>query len=315
LTPRKLSIVSPAYNEAANLPFVHQRLRATLEATTLAWEWIVVDDHSADDTFAVLTTIAAEDSRVRGLRLSRNSGSHTAIRCAIHHATGDAVAMLASDLQDSPDVLTAMWAEWERGAQVVWAVRGARPGVAMVDSTFARVYYWMMRRIAGLDLPPTGADCFLLDRVVADTLNGCRERHTSIFALLTWLGFRQAYVTYDKGVRIRGVSGWTLRKKVKLVIDSLVGFSDWPVSWLGGAAVVAAIAATISLGLAMAGRPLGSAFLATIVLVVATSLFAALWAVGQYLWRALDEARRRPLWAIESATWPCPAHPHDRSRP
>jgi glycosyltransferase involved in cell wall biosynthesis len=314
LTERKLSVVSPAYNEAANLPFVHERLRATLETTALQWEWIVVDDHSADDTFAVLTTIAAADSRVRGLRLSRNSGSHTAIRCAIHHASGDAVALLASDLEDSPDVLTAMWAEWERGAQIVWAVRGARPGVARMDSTFARVYYWMMRRVAGLDLPPTGADCFLLDRVVADALNACRERHTSIFALLTWLGFRQAYITYDKGFRTRGVSGWTLRKKVKLVIDSLVGFSDRPVSWLGGAALITAVAAIISLGFAVVGRPFGSALQATIVLVVATALFAALWAIGQYLWRALDEARMRPLWAIESATFPRPTRELDRGR-
>jgi polyisoprenyl-phosphate glycosyltransferase len=314
LTARKLSVVSPAYNEAANLPFVHQRLRATLEATALEWEWIVVDDHSADDTFAVLTTIATEDTRVRGVRLSRNSGSHTAIRCGIHHASGDAVALLASDLEDSPDVLIAMWAEWERGAQIVWAVRDARPGVAMLDSTFARVYYWMMRRVAGLDLPPTGADCFLLDRVVADALDACRERHTSIFALLTWLGFRQAYITYDKGLRTRGVSGWTLRKKVKLVIDSLVGFSDRPVSWLGGAALVTAIAAIISFGFAVVGRPFGAALLVTIVLVVSATLFAALWAIGQYLWRALDEARMRPLWTIESATFSRPTREVDWGR-
>ncbi|MBA3271057.1 MAG: glycosyltransferase family 2 protein [Acidobacteria bacterium] len=302
MTTRKLSVVSPAFNESANLDDVHQHLRAALDGAGLDWEWIVVDDHSADDTFAVLTAIASADPRVRGLRLSRNSGSHTAIRCAIHYAAGDAIALVASDLQDPPQVLVRMWTEWERGAQVVWAVRGARPGGA-VDSKFARLYYWLMRRVAGLSLPPTGADCFLLDRVVADSLNTCRERHTSIFALLTWLGFRQTHITYDKAGRTRGVSGWTFRKKMKLVVDSLVGFSDLPLSWLAGAAMAAMLAAIVIGGRVSADIPMGTGGLATIVLLVAAGMFAALWAVGQYLWRAFDEARARPLWAIESATF------------
>ena len=299
---RQLSVVSPAYNEAENLPEVYQRLRETLDGARLDWEWIVVDDHSADNTFDVLQTLAAGDERVHGLRLSRNSGSHTAIRCAIHHSTGQAVALLASDLEDPPDVLLRMWAEWERGAQIVWAVRGLRPGVRPARSGFAWVYYWMMRHVGGLNLPPTGTDCFMLDRVVANALNDCRERNTSVFALLSWLGFRQAHIGYDKGMRVRGRSGWSMAQKVRLVIDSLIGFSDALLEWLRIACLAAAAGAIVAVVLAVMNVALHPWATLIIALVLTTVHFAALWAIAQYIWRVLDEARGRPMWVVERAT-------------
>ena len=118
-----ISIVTPAFNEARNLPILHERLFAALEAVGVDWEWIVVDDHSRDDTFAAIELLASRDPRVRGLRLARNSGSHVAISCGLHHAAGDAAALLAADHEDPPEVLTRMLDRWRQGAQVVWAVR------------------------------------------------------------------------------------------------------------------------------------------------------------------------------------------------
>ena len=147
-----LSVVTAAYNEAENLRPLYERVARTLDGAGIAWELIVVDDHSQDGTFAVISELAAADPRVRGVRLSRNEGSHTAVLCAIEKASGDAVAQIAADLQHPPELLTELWKMWGGGAQVAWAVRrNRRPDV------FARLFYAAMRHAAGIkDL--AGAD-------------------------------------------------------------------------------------------------------------------------------------------------------------
>src|SRR5687768_18015574 len=137
-----LSILTPAYNEAANLEAVHERLTAAMQTLDMEWEWVIVDDHSRDDTFGVIERLAAADDRVRGVRLSRNSGSHTAITCGLHRVRGDAAVMMAADLQDPPEVIRAMLAEWRKGARVVWATRRVRPG-KKAHAGFAAIYYWI----------------------------------------------------------------------------------------------------------------------------------------------------------------------------
>src|SRR5205085_4688218 len=135
-----ISIITPAFNESTNLRALYGRLAAAMDAMGVEWEWVIVDDHSRDDTFAVIQGLARGDARVRGLRLARNSGSHIAIMCALHHVTGDAAALLAADLQDPPEFLAAMIERWRSGAQVVWAVRRQRPGDRSHQG-FAALYY------------------------------------------------------------------------------------------------------------------------------------------------------------------------------
>jgi len=304
-----LSIITPAYNEGPNLDAMRGRLVAAM-ADVDEWEWIVVDDHSTDGTFEALARLAQADPRIRGLRLSRNSGSHTAISCGLHHVTGDAAVMLAGDLQDPPELVASLVERWRGGAQVVWASRREQPGAA-AHARFAALYYWIMRTVVGMtNMPARGADVFLVDRAVIDAFRQFPERHASVFALITWMGFRQDYVEYDKHVRVAGKSGWTRAKKVKLVIDSVTGFSEAPIracTYLGlGALALAALLAVV--GLARFLRT-GSGNLT--LLVAAMSAFTgvqlvALGAVGEYVWRALEESRRRPAYLIEAATPPPP---------
>jgi len=299
-----ISIVTPAFNESANLPALYERLAAAMAAQAIEWEWVIVDDHSRDDTFAVIQQLAAADARVRGLRLARNSGSHLAIMCALHHAAGDAAALLAADLQDPPEFLAQMIERWRAGAQVVWAVRRQRPGDTG-HKGFAALYYWVMRELVGLrEIPATGADFFLIDRVVIDAFRQSRERNTSVFGLITWLGFRQDQIEYDKQPRASGRSGWTLARKITLVIDSVTSFSDFPLRWClyGGLSLMAAGVVVGVVGLALLPS-LGAGLLLLVALIVALSglHLGALAVVGQYVYRALDEARGRPRYVIEAA--------------
>jgi dolichol-phosphate mannosyltransferase len=300
----RLSIVTPAFNEAENLGAMYERLAAATSATGVEWEWLVIDDHSSDGTFAVTHALAARDARVRGLRFARNSGSHTAIACGLHHAMGDAAVVLAADLQDPPETLAAMLAEWRGGAKVVWAVRRQREGESVPRLGFSRIYYFIMRHLVGMkDMPATGADFFLADRVVIDALRRFPERHVSVLALVTWMGFPQAFVEYDKQRRQAGRSGWTLAKKIKLVVDSVTGFSEFPIrlcSYLGVASIVVGVVLGV-LGLATLPNLGGGLLLLLAALFGIGGLqLLALGIVGEYVWRALEEARRRPPYLIEA---------------
>jgi dolichol-phosphate mannosyltransferase len=279
-----------------------------------AWEWIIVDDHSRDATFAVIQQLASKNPLIRGFRLARNSGSHVAITCGLQYATGDAAALVVSDLQDPPELLPQMMARWRGGAQVVWAVRRTQPGKRH-HTWFAAVYYWIMRRLVGMtDMPSAGADFFVIDRIVIDAFRASAGRHVSVFSLLMWLGFRQEFIEYDKQLRTAGQSGWTLARKVKLVVDSVVGFSEFPIWWClyaGGGLMVAALGPLAAAVLSYPGMAAGVWLLASLVVWLAGLQLVAVGMVGQYVWRALDEARGRPIYTIEAMTsQPSnPAHP------
>jgi len=285
---------------------LYERLRQAL--VDMEWEWIVVDDHSRDATFDRLAEIARSDRRVSAIRLARNSGSHTALTCGIDHAAGACVAIMAADLQDPPEVLPVLIDKWRTGAQVVWATRAIRPGEKMATIGFARLYYFIMRRIVGMEeIPASGADFFLLDRRVVDAYKSFHETNVSFFSLVTWMGFRQASIAYSKEPRLHVRSGWSMKKKVKLMVDSVTSFTYLPIrvmSWLGFVtALLGFIYAGYIIANALHGRPVeGWSSLMVVLLVVSGMQFLMMGVLGEYLWRALDESRRRPRYLVEAAT-------------
>jgi dolichol-phosphate mannosyltransferase len=221
----------------------------------------------------------------------------------LHQAKGDAAALVVSDLQDPPELLVTMLERWQSGVQVVWAVRREQPGTTQ-HTWFATLYYWIMRRFVGMsDMPSTGADFFLIDRVVIDAFLAAADRHVSVFALLMWLGFRREFIEYDKQPRVRGRSGWTLARKLKLAVDSVVGFSEFPIWWClyaGGAALLAAVVPLVAALVVYPDSGAALWLLAALVIALFGGQLVALGIVGQYVWRALDESRRRPLYSIEA---------------
>jgi dolichol-phosphate mannosyltransferase len=213
---------------------------------------------------------------------------------------------MAADLQDPPEILPKLFSRWQEGIQVVWAVRARREGEKASTRGFSRLYYLLMRNIVGIkEIPATGADFFLLDRQVVDAFRQFGETNVSIMALITWMGFRQASITYDKQTRLHGRSGWSLGKKVKLVIDSITSFSYFPIrlmSYLGFAiSLLGFLYACFIIVHTLTGHPpLGWASLIVVVLIVGGIQMLMLGVLGEYLWRTLDEARRRPRYIIEA---------------
>jgi dolichol-phosphate mannosyltransferase len=221
--------------------------------------------------------------------------------------------MMAADLQDPPETLGAMLERWKAGAQVVWAVRRERPG-ERAHAGFAALYYWLLRRVVGMtEMPANGADFFLADRAVIDAFRQFPERSVSVLALVMWLGFRQEFIEYDKQPRTSGKSGWTLARKITLVVDSVTAFSEAPIRactllGVGLLAVALVLAVTGFVRWAQTGSG-HLVLLASAIAGVGGLQLVATGVVGEYVWRALEESRRRPQFVVEAVTAELEAQP------
>lgn len=307
----RITFVIPAFGEEANLDSLLTRVLAQ-SGLGSAMEVIVVDDHSTDGTFGVVRRWAALDPRVCGIRLSRNSGSHMAILSGLSIASGDVVIVLAGDGQDPPEFARELLEAWSAGAQIVWATRQVREGETWATRLLSRLYYATMNRGSDVRLPPTGADFFLLDRRVVEVLRRIPERNTSILALITWLGFRQQELPYVKDSRPAGRSKWTLRKKVRLALDSFFSFSVLPLRMATGLGFLTAVAGFFYAALLFTNKVTGGLLfrgvavegwsaLMVVLLMTTGTILVVVGVLGEYLWRTLEEVRQRPRFAIEDA--------------
>lgn len=300
----KLSLIIPLLNEEENLPHLVSAIdSAFAQEPDVMLELVFVDDGSTDGTFAGLSRLAASDARVRVISFSRNFGSHAALLAGFERCTGDAAAYLAADLQDPPSVLCAMLKKWREGAQVVWGTREKRddPFGARV---FSFIYSSLVRRFALPNMPSTGLDLCLVDRKVIDAVVDMREKNTSIFGLILWSGFSQVFVPYHRQARQRGASRWTLGKKIKLVADTFVAFSFFPIRLVTYMGVVFSCLG-FAYGLFVVFRRMffgagleGWASLVTLIVALSGVQLMMLGVVAEYLWRTFDESRRRPPFII-----------------
>ena len=302
----RLSVITFFLNEARNLPELERRLVSVLSRSDIDREYVLVDDHSSDTSGEIARVWAVNHPQTIYLRLSRNFGSHAAIAAGLKYCTGDCAVIMAADLQDPPEVIPSLLDRWRAGNEVVWACRSERVGESLVTRATSRIYYGMMRLMALPEMPAKGEDFLLIDRKVIDACNATPEKHTSLLAIILWMGFRQASVEYVKEARRSGRSKWTFAKKLKLFIDSTVSFSYVPVRIMSASGFLMAAcgftyALTVIVGRLTGWVNAGTGFAAlmTVLLVGQGSILIMLGVLGEYLWRTFDEARGRPRYIVE----------------
>ena len=304
----RVSIVVPVFHNAPSLPDLLARLQALASRHPRdAFRFILVEDGSRDDSFQVLLALAKAEPRVTVLKLSRNFGSNAALLAGLAEADGDAVATISADLQDPPETIDAMLAHWRAGKKVVLAAREDRddpPATAFL----ADVFYRLFRRYAIATMPDGGFDFFVVDRTVRDLLLGIQESNAYLMGLVLWLGFDPAVVRFRRVAREPhyGTSMWGFGRKLKYFIDSFVAFSYVPIraaSLLG--LLVSATGLLYALFIVFAHFALdlkvqGWASLMIVLLVVSGAQLLVMGMIGEYLWRNLDETRRRPRYVVEA---------------
>lgn len=304
-----LSIVIPVFNEQASIPALIERLDSLLVRLVPATvEVIFVDDHSGDDSAALLKAACARHPQLRYLRLSRNRGSHVAVLAGLEHARGECAVFLAADLQDPPEMILQMLELWRQGRHIIWAVRERREGISRFEKVCAKGFYAILNRFGQVQLPPAGSDFALLDRRVIEALVRSIGANPSLGGEIAKLGFSQAEIPYTKAAREHGRSKWNFERRLRAFIDALVLFSYKPLramshfgmlcSGLGFLYALIVIALRI-----VSGRQIeGWTSLMVVVLVLGGIQMVMLGVLGEYLWRTLEEARRAPRYFLETET-------------
>lgn len=296
----------PVFNEAESLPELYRRMCTVIDGLDGTCELILVNDGSQDGTPQLLRALQTADARVRVLEFSRNFGHQMAITAGLDYAGGSAVVIIDADLQDPPEAIPQLVAEWQRGAQVVFAVRAKRLGESWLKRSTAAAFYRIINRLTELHIPLDSGDFRLLDRQVVLALREVREHHRFMRGLSVWLGFRQASVQYVRNERFAGVSKYPMRKMLRFAADGITSFSYVPLQ-------LATTLGFIAAGMALLGIPAvlllrlsgylafeGQATTLSSVLLLGGVQLIFLGIIGEYLGRIYNEVKKRPLYILSA---------------
>jgi glycosyltransferase involved in cell wall biosynthesis len=303
---QSLTVVVPAYNEAAVLEEFQTRLARVLDGLDLDGEVLYIDDGSRDGTWALIEQLSARDPRVAGIKLARNFGKELALTAGLDHVTADAALIIDADLQDPPELIPDFVAKWREGFDVVYGQRLQRDGETWLKKTTAAGFYRVMQRLSSTQIPSDTGDFRLMSRRSLDALRGLRERHRFMKGLFAWVGFRQVALPYRRDARAAGVSKFNYWKLWNFALEGITSFSTAPLriaTYVGLLTAVVAfgfglwiIAKTLLWGDPVAGYP----SLMTVMLFLGGAQLMALGIIGEYLGRLYMESKARPLYLIDS---------------
>ncbi|GAB3832083.1 glycosyltransferase family 2 protein [Hymenobacter jeollabukensis] len=302
----KLSVIIPCYFNEDNIPVTSRELVANEVnfPPEVTFEYVFVNDGSGDDTLGALQRAQqAYPGKVRIVDLAANVGSYNAIVAGMAHATGDCMAIITADMQDPPELMVQMYEYWKKGFKLVIGNRKDREEKGLSE-VFAKTFHWLMKHLALRNIPEGGFDFVFFDQQVAKEVLKLHERNSNVFYLMVWLGFAYVNIPYVRRKREIGKSRWTLSKKIKLLIDSLLAFSFVPIRAISvvglGLGLIALLYGLyiIVLKFVSPSEPAGWTALMVVLLFVSAFQMVALGIIGEYVWRGLDAARSRPLYVV-----------------
>lgn len=300
----KISIVVPVYYNSDTLMDLYNDMKDKIFDKLGEYELVFVDDGSGDNSWEIMNQIRDMDENVRLVKLSRNFGEHAALLAGLSVCTGDCAVTKQADLQEDSSLILEMYDSWKKGNKVVLAIRRSRDE-SKIKILFANMYYALIRSFVNKNMPSTGCDCYLIDRKVIEVLERLDEKNSSLTLQVMWAGFQTDMIYFDRKNREKGKSRWTLSKKIKLVMDSMMSFSYIPIRFMtivGSLFNVGAIALFICVLVEYftQGTPIaGWSSLMCVNLCSSGLILMMLGILGEYLWRTLDAARNRPPFIID----------------
>ncbi|HVZ23085.1 MAG TPA: glycosyltransferase family 2 protein [Vicinamibacterales bacterium] len=306
-------MIAPCYNEERSIDAFYAELaRALAGIADVTAHLIFIDDGSTDGTLEKLRTIGASDGRVEILSLSRNFGHQAALSAGLDAASGDAIVMLDSDLQHPPSLIPAMVAEWRSGFDVVSAVRASTADAGWGKRASARAFYWLINRLSDTAIVPGAADFVLLSRPAHHALLSMPERHRFLRGMVSWIGFKRAFVEYCANARSAGGSKYTWTRMFGLALDAVFSFSTLPIRLASRIGALIACAGVLYLAYVVWGYKFRTDFVAgwasliSVVLIIGGTQLVFIGLIGEYLARTYEESKHRPLYLVRER-WPAEA--------
>lgn len=301
-----LSIVIPVYNESENIRHLYERLTTVLKQMNVSSELIFVNDGSRDDSLELIKKFSADDPRIKYISFSRNFGHQIAISAGIDKSHGNAVAIIDADMQDPPELIPLLYKKYSEGFDVVYTKRSRRKDRSIIKKTAYKLFYRILSRISSIPIPLDAGDFRIISRKVADVLKNMPEQQKFLRGQITWIGFRQTHIEYEREQRAGGKPEYTYRKLIHLALDGITSFSNLPLR-------IATIAGLIVSGISFLlilyalysyfffgqSTPKGWTSLMISILFIGGIQLLSIGIIGEYISRLITNVRQRPLYIIE----------------
>jgi polyisoprenyl-phosphate glycosyltransferase len=300
----EFSIIIPIYNEQENIHKLYDRLKSVMKGMNVSHEFVFVNDGSRDRSMILIKELAAKDNSVHYINLSRNFGHQIAVTAGIDHVRGNAVVIIDADLQDPPELIAEMYAKMKEGFEVVYAKRKSRKGESVLKKITAKWFYRILASITSIDIPVDTGDFRLMDRKIVDVLRTMPEQQKFLRGQISWIGFNQTYVEYNRDERHGGETGYTYKKMLRFALDGITSFSNLPLKFATAAGFVVSGITFIVILYALYARFISKDFvpgwtsLILAVLFIGGVQLITIGIIGEYISRLSANVRNRPLYIM-----------------
>lgn len=299
----ELSIVAPVYNEEANIDFLHNRLSQTLSG--ISHEIIFVNDGSADRSLDKIKELAARQPEVKYISFSRNFGHQLAVFAGLQKSTGNYVVIIDADLQDPPELIHEMLQKAKQGFDVVYAKRLSRKGETFFKKITAKLFYRLMSSMTSINIPLDTGDFRIMTQRVCRIISSMPEKNKFLRGQISWVGFKQSYVEYERDPRLYGETGYTFKKMMNFAIDGITAFSNFPIRLVTYIGLSMASLSFFAIAYALYSKFIlqetvkgWTSLIILFTLVGGTQLFC-LGIIGEYISRIMNNVLSRPDYLVE----------------
>jgi glycosyltransferase involved in cell wall biosynthesis len=305
----EFSVIIPVYNEELNLPKIYDRLKAVMNKMQVSHELVFINDGSRDNSMELIRELAAKDNAVRFINFSRNFGHQIAVTAGLDKTRGNVVAIIDADLQDPPELIADMYAKMQEGYQVVYAKRRSRKGESTMKKWTAKIFYRMLARITSISIPVDTGDFRIIDKKIVDILRDMPEQQKYLRGQISWIGFKQTYVEYDRDMRHAGQTGYTYRKMLKFALDGITSFSNFPLKFATVAGFVVSGISFLMMLYALYSRFISKNYepgwtsLMLAVLFIGGIQLIGIGIIGEYISRMGANVRKRPLYIVNETNF------------
>jgi len=302
---KELSVIIPIYNEEGNIFPLFERLDKVISQLNIDAEYVFVNDGSKDKSIELIKELSKKNPSVHYIDFARNFGHQIAVTAGLDHCSGNAIVIIDADLQDPPELISDLYKKWKEGFEVVYAKRRAREGENFLKKFTAKSFYRILKKITSINIPVDTGDFRLIDRKIVDVLKAMPEQQKFLRGQISWIGFRQTYVEYDRDARYAGKTGYTYKKMIRFALDGITSFSNLPLKFatitgffVSGITFLMILYALYSRFISKSYVP-GWTSLMLAVLFIGGVQLISIGIIGEYISRLSANIRNRPLYIVK----------------
>ncbi len=300
-----LSVIIPIYNEEGNIHKLHDRLLGVINQMNLnSFEFIFINDGSRDRSMELIRDLTNKNNHVHYINLSRNFGHQIAVTAGLDKSKGEAVVIIDADLQDPPELIPELYQKLRSGYEVVYAKRNTRQGEGFMKKFAAKLFYRILAKMTSISIPVDTGDFRIVDRKIVDVLKQMPEQQKFLRGQISWIGFNQTYIEYDRKERNAGTTGYTYKKMIRLALDGITSFSNFPLKIVTLAGFIVSGISFFMILYALYSRfisedyePGWTSLMLTILFIGGIQLIG-IGIIGEYISRMSANLRNRPLYII-----------------